>query len=284
MIFIKCLAILIFLINIYINMTNFITKKIIKIEKRIRFVISAILLTICLFISTLNFFDKAIIFIPILTVVCYGLTYFAVLEGIEKIEWLTLFIIPVLLTIAFYLFYFLFPARWLTRLPFLIIYAISIYGVLLCSNIFNVGVEKNLQLYRAAFSINFFYHTFIAFLIFNLIFTLRQNFLINGFLVGGISLVLSVHLFWVIKLKEYIEKESLIYALFVVLILVQLTMVLSFMPLNSSIFALILTAFFYCLSGLTYSFIDQRLFKETIREYLIVLGFVFVIALLSVNW
>ena len=86
-------------------MTNFITKKIIKIEKRIRFVISAILLTICLFISTLNFFDKAIIFIPILTVVCYGLTYFAVLEGIEKIEWLTLFIIPVLLTIAFYLFY-----------------------------------------------------------------------------------------------------------------------------------------------------------------------------------
>lgn len=265
-------------------MASFFFKKILKIEKRIRFVISAILLTACLFLSTLYFFDKAIIFIPILIVVCYGLTYFAVLEGIEKIEWLTLFLIPILLTVAFYLFYFLFPARWLTRLPFLIVYAVSIYGVLLCSNIFNVGVEKNLQLYRAAFSINFFYHTFIAFLVFNLILALRQNFLINAILVGGMSFILSLHLFWVIKLNQHLEKENLIYALFVALILAQLTIVLSFIPLNNSIFGLVLTASYYSSSGLTYSFLDQRLFKETIREYLIVLGFVFLIALLSINW
>jgi len=70
---------------------------------------------------------------------------------------------PIVLSIAFYMFYFLFPVRWITRIPFIALYAIAIYATLLCSNIFSIGVEKSLQLYRAAFSINFLFQMFASF-------------------------------------------------------------------------------------------------------------------------
>jgi len=77
------------------------------IEKRIRFVISTVSLALLLLISTFFFFDKASLFIPLLIIASYGATFFSLFEGIEKIEWYTLFLMPVLLSVAMYLFYFL---------------------------------------------------------------------------------------------------------------------------------------------------------------------------------
>ncbi len=132
-------------------------KKFLKIEKRVRLVTASLVLSALMLLTTFFFFDKALIFIPLLIIASYFFTFFAIIEGIEKIEWFTLFVIPVILTLSFYLFYFLFPVRWLTRIPFIILYGISIYANLLASNIFNVKMEKSLQLYRAAFSVNFFF-------------------------------------------------------------------------------------------------------------------------------
>jgi len=263
---------------------KFLYKKCLKVNKRLRFVIAALFLTFMMLFSTFFFFDKAIFFIPVLVVSTYLATYFAILEGIEKNEWVTLFIVPVILTVAFYSFYFLVPGRWLTRLPFILFYFVSIYAVMLTSNIFNVGVEKNLQLYRAAFSINFLYQTIVSFFIFNIIFSLKLNFFLNALICGGISVILSLQFFWTQKLKHYWEKEVLLFACFVGLIIFQTTMVLSFLPLNTAIFALSITALYYGLTGIIYNYLDQRLFKETIREYVFVLGFVLVILLLSINW
>ncbi len=266
------------------SISRFFEKKILSIEKRFRFAIAVIFLTAAVFVSTLFTFDSAIYFIPTLAFMAYIATYFSVMEGIEKVEWFMLFLMPVAITVSFYLFYFLFPGRWLTRVPFILTFAPSIYAILLCSNIFNVGVEKSLQLYRAAFSVNFFYQSLIIFLIFNVIFSLRFNFILNSILVFAISFILGLQLFWTIRLKMQIEKEILLFAVFLSFALAQVSMVLSFVPLNISIFALFLTASYYSLSGLMYAYLDQRLFKETIREYLIVLGFVLLIVLLSLNW
>ncbi len=280
----KFLEILIFPMKQFNHLLKFIEKKAVKIEKRLRFALSSLCLALLLLFSTFFYFDKAFIFIPLLVVTTYVLTYFSVLEGIHDIEWFTLFFMPIVVSVSFYLFYFLFPVRWLTRLPFIVIYGISTYAILLTANIFNIGVEKSLQLYRAAFSVNFFYQTVCSFLLFNIILFFRLNFLYNAILAGGIGFLLDIHLFWTLKLDKTIEKRLLLFAFLIGSVIFEAASLMSFVPINSTIFSLFLTGILYSLSGLSYSYLDQRLFKETIREYLIVLGFIFVITLLSISW
>jgi len=255
-----------------------------RIEKRVRFIISTLILTTILLISTFFFFDKAWFFIPVFIIVSYLCTFFSILEGIEKIEWATLFLMPVLVTISFYLFYFLFPVRWLTRIPFVTFYAISIYAMFLVSNIFNVGVEKSLQLYRAAFSVNYFYQSLVMFLFSNLILSLKLNFLLSVLFLFLLGTVIATHLFWSIKLELYLEKQIIQFGLLVGFIILQTSLIASFIPLQTSIMALLISCVFYSVGGLTYLYLDQRLFKETVREYLFVLGFVLIVIILMINW
>ncbi len=260
-------------------------KPFLKIEKRIRFVISAALLSAVILISTFFFFDQSWFFVSLLVVLVYALTYFSLIEGVRRIEWLTLFILPILFSVTAYFFYFLFPVRWLTRLPFVIIYAVSVYALLLTSNIFNVGVKTNLQLYRAAFSVNYFFQTLICFLAFNILFSLKQGFVVNAGFAFGLITILAIHLLWTVKLELTLERTIVRYALVLGLIVAEITLVLSFVPWkNTMVLALFLSSCYYSLVGLVYRYYDQRFFKDSIREYLLVLGFVGIIALLSVGW
>lgn len=255
-----------------------------RVEKRVRFVISSLILVGIMLMSTFPISDNWWIFIPIFIATTFFFTYFSILEGIEKVEWFTLFFMPVLATVSFYLFYFLFPVRWITRIPFIITYGFSIYALLLTSNIFNVGVDKSLQLYRAAFSVNYFYQTVISFLFFSIILSFKQYFVLNGLIIFTLVLFLSIQLLWSIKLKLNIDRTVQTYSFLMALILGEIAMFLSFVPVKSTIVALFLTACYYSVSGLLYHYIDQKLFKQTIREYIFVLGFVFIIFLLSIQW
>ncbi|MCL4363894.1 hypothetical protein M1328_01500 [Patescibacteria group bacterium] len=259
-------------------------RKAIKVEKRLRLVISVLMMSFLLLLSTFFYFDKALIMIPVLILTSFVFSYFSLLEEIEKMDWFGLFFMPVTLTVFFYMFYFLFPGRWLTRLPLIFVYAISFYAVLLCSNIFNVGVEKNLQLYRAGFSINFFYLTFVSFLIFNILFSFKEIFFVNMLVVGGAGFLLSLHLYWTIRLKRHLESQVLHYAFLTAVLLTEVAVLVSFIPLRSTIASLFLTATFYSLGGIIYNQIDEKLFKETIREYVFVWIFVFIICMLSISW
>lgn len=258
-----------------------IIRKLALIEKNQRMIISCLVITAVMLVATFFFFDKALIFLPILAVLIYFLTFFSLLEGIEKFEWFMLFLLPVLFTIGAYVFYFLFPVRWLTRLPFIIFYIISIYAIIRASNILNVGVDKSLQLYRAAFSVNYFFQTVTIFILTNFLFSMKQSFIVNGVVVFIIGSLLGLQFIWSIKLNLSFNKEEFLYGLFIGLVLAQEAIVISFITLEISILALVLTATYYSLAGLTYAYIDQRLFKETIREYVFVLIFVFAIALLT---
>src|SRR3989344_1878344 len=255
-----------------------------KIEKRLRFVISSLLLCVMMLFSTFFLFDKAWFFIPLLGLFAYTLTYFSIIESIEKSEWLTLFILPVFFTISFYLFYFLFPVRWLTRLPFVVIYGVSIYAMFLTSNILNVGVEKSLQLYRAAYSVNYFYQTVIVFLFSNILFSFRINYLVNALGLGIVVLPMAIQLLWSIKLDLILERTVLLYSILISLIIAQIALIASFLPLAASISALLVTASYYCLSGLINAYLDDRLFKQTIREYLFVWLFVIITAALTISF
>ncbi len=254
------------------------------VQKRYRLVFSVGVLSMLLLVSTFFFFTESYIFIPLLIFITYCLAFFSMLEGIERFEWFSLFIMPVLVTVSFYLFFFLFPVRWITRVPFVAIYAVSIYAVLLCSNIFNVGVEKSLQLYRAAFSVNFFYQTLVSFLLFNAIFSFRLNFIFNAILVGAVAFMMALQLLWTVKLDLQVSRALIMNALLVAVIAAETAIVASFIPLRITIVSLLLTAIYYSVTGLLSHFLSERLFRETIREYAIVLGFTAVILLLSLSW
>ncbi len=266
------------------NLNKKFLKWALKIDKRIRLVISVGVMSFFILFSTFFYFDRALIFVPLIFIVAYFLTYFAVLEKIERVGFLGLFIMPEAVAISFYFFYFLFPGRWITRIPYLVIFAISFYAVLLCSNIFNVGVEKSLGLYRAAFSINFFYQSIVSFLIFNLIFVSQNNFLVNGILSGSVAFVLSLNLFWTIRLKKYLEREVWQYALLVAIAVFEAGILASFLPVQSTVYALFLTGCYYSVAGIIYNYIDERLFKETIREYATVFFFIILVTILATSW
>lgn len=248
------------------------------IEKRVRFVFATLILSLIMITGMLFSFDMVFIAAPIMIGAVYVLTYLSILEGIEKSEYLMLFIMPVLFTLCYYLFFYLFPVRWLTRVPFVGIYAISIYALLLTANIFNVGVEKSLRLYKAAYSVNYFYQTVIAFLAFNILFSLRSYFFVNALGSAVIIFPLCLQLLWTIRLRLTIDKEIILYAVFICIVLGELAFLISFMPLRASVAALLLTGSYYTASGLISALIDNRLFKNTIREYVFVFIFVFIVA------
>ena len=240
-----------------------------------------LLLTVSSFFA---FTDSWYIFIPIIFLVSYITTYFAVFEGIDRVEWYMLFVVPIMLAVALYLFYSLLPVRWLTRLPFLILFSLGYYAVLLTMNIFNVGVERSLQLYRAAFSINYLTQTFIVFLFSLVILSFRMNFILNAFIIAVLALLISMQLFWTVRLEKAFDRRLLVFGGVLALLLFEVSLLVSFMPIRINVIALILTSFYYSLTGIVYNYLADRLFKNTLREYAFVMIFVLFITVLTLQW
>jgi hypothetical protein len=242
-------------------------------------------MTTSLLVSTFfPFGDTWWLFVVILAIIAYLTTYIAVFEGIDGVEWYMLFVMPITLTVSLYLFYSLLPVRWLTRLPFLVLYALTYYGVLLTSNIINIGVEKSLQLYRAAFSVNFLLQVFIMFLFSQVLLSFKLNFILNFVFIFISVVILSLQLFWSLRPEASFNRRLLVFSNSAAFLLAESAILISFIPLKTNVQALILTATYYSLNGIIYHYLDNRLFKNVIREYAFVAIFVFFIAILTLNW
>lgn len=267
-----------------IDLYSFLSKYFSKIDKRQRFIFSSLVLTGLLFFSTLLTYTHAQIFLIVIILAVYFFTFFSILDGIDSWEWAMLFLLPIYFTIAYNLFFFLLPGRWITRVPYIIIYAVSIYGIMLSSNIFNVGEMKNLQLYKAASSVNFFYLILTFFLMFNLVFSFKLNFIFNFILIFILSLPLVTQFYWSINPKTILESHVRKSAIFTTLLIGEAAIIFSFVPLASNIFALILTAVFYSVGGLFQAHIEERLFRERIQEFIFVLIFIFIMSIFTIKW
>ncbi len=255
------------------------------IPKRIRVVICTGIMMLTLLVSSFFPFSEWWWFFGIvLVIVAYATTYIAVFEGIDGVEWYMLFIMPIFLTIALYIFYSLLPVRWLTRIPFLFLFGLTYYAMLLASNILNIGVDKSLQLYRAAFSVNYLMQVFIVFLLTQVSLTFKLSFILNGIVLFVIGLILSLQLYWSVNPEATFNKKLLLYGIGMGLVLLEIAAIISFIPYKTNVAALIYTALYYSLNGIIYHYLDGRLFKNTVREYAFVSIFVFFIALLTLNW
>ncbi|MBI4136537.1 hypothetical protein HY469_00585, partial [Candidatus Roizmanbacteria bacterium] len=127
----------------------------IRLSKRQEFVIITGILTLGLVAVQLLPVELRYWFLFGLTAVSYILSAIGLREDLKSVEYVMLLTLPTLFTAAVGLFYFLLPVRWLTRLPIALLYAIGIYAILLVENIYNVAVNRSIQLLRVAHAVGF---------------------------------------------------------------------------------------------------------------------------------
>jgi len=253
-------------------------------NKRERFAVQSIILTFGLLVTQLIWQDFRFPMVIILSVLAYLLTIWSLCEDIKKIEWIMLFILPVFFTAATSLFYFLLPERWFTRLVIGSSFAIGSYAILLIGNIYNVSAERSIQLLRVAQSVGLLITLAIVFLSSSIIFSIRANFLQNFILIMPIIFILSLQNFWAINLEDHLNAKLFIYSLVVSLGVGELTLALSFYPVEISTAALFVTASFYAMVGIIQQYFLERLFKNTIREYIITFIFTMLIVIWTTKW
>lgn len=252
--------------------------------KRQKFILTSFLLSGGLLLIQIADVSWRYLAIGLLTFITPILTIWSLWEALGGIRWLTTLILPTLLTAAVGLFYFLLPTSWFSRLPVAAAFAVGMYALLLTENIFSVAAIRTIQLFRAASAVGFLLTLFIAFLLYDTIFSFRLDFWLNSFLVYIASWPLLFHGFWAVNLEEKITSKLLLYSFSLALVLAEIGGVISFFPLTVAMSSLFLTTGMYVLLGLTQAYFAERLFRQTVWEYIGVGMVVLVIMLATAKW
>lgn len=255
-----------------------------KLTKRQQFVATILILSIGLIATQLIAIEHRTEMVIALAVISFLLSIYVLREDLKGIEYLTLTILPTMFTVAVSFFYFLLPVRWLTRLPTAILYAFCMYAILLTENIYNVAAARSIQLLRAAHSVGFLITLITAFLLYDTVLSFHLTAIANALLIFLISFPLTLQSLWSMMLEPKLDKEVVYGALVVSLISAQACYIFSFWPINTTIFSLFLTTLFYTVAGVLRERIIERLFPNTLREFLSVLLITLVLVLFTTRW
>jgi hypothetical protein len=256
----------------------------ITISKRQQFVAVTLLLTLILVATQLFSDSLRFDLLFFLGIAAYILSALVLRYELRGWEYLTLLILPSFYTAAVFLFYFLLPTRWLTRLPIAILYAIGMYAILLTENIYNVAAERTIQLIRAAHSVGFLLSLVTMFFLMDTALSLRLPFYLNVIITLCIVFPLALQALWSMELTATISANVLSGSLVIALLIMQLVLIFSFWPIKTTIEALFITTVFYSLVGMTQQYLIGRLFANTFREFLAVLLLVFILVIFTTRW
>lgn len=256
----------------------------IRLSKRQEFVLITIILTVGLIATQLVSVNLRFHFVLFLTIATYLLSAWGLREELKGIEWITLLALPSLFTASVALFYFILPVRWLTRVPTALLYAIGIYATLLVENIYNVAVERSIQLLRVAHAVGLLITLVTLFLFLNTLFSFRLISYVNMLATFIIVFPLVLQAIWAIELDSRIGKRCFVYTVFVSLVLSEIAFVISFWPLRPILASLLITTSFYSLVGIIQQYFANRLFQKNIMEFIRVFVVVFLLLLLTTKY
>lgn len=254
-----------------------------KISKRQRFILVSLGLTVVFLLTQLVDTRFRYLMIGILAGLTYLFSALAIFEDVKGIEWLTLFALPTLFSFSIALFYFLLPVRWITRLPFALLYGVSIYAILLSENIFNVAAIRTIQLYQAALAITSLISIVTFFLFSNIILSFHLLFIFNFLLFFILSFFLTLINLWNTSLSPFLDKRMVKITFFLSLIIGEISFILSFWPTTPLVTSLFLTTIFYLLLGITQTYLLEKPLGNLIWEYTLFL-FTFLILFLKSPW
>lgn len=256
----------------------------IRLSKRAKFVLSTSILTFALLIAFLlgpDFEQRSIVIVAFLSLF---LTLFSLSDDLSGKKWMFVILLPVLFTITSGLFYFLLPSRWLTRIIMLFIFAIGFYAILLVENIYIVSSVRSIKLLHAARTIGFLLSVVCAFGLYSILYSLHAPFLYVGVAIFVISVLLIIPIIWSVSLKDTLEKNELFHVLVLALVLSEIGMFITFWPVSTTFASIFLAGNFYTLVGVSQHWLENRLFKRVLWEFLWVAVILVVVLFFTTKW
>ncbi len=252
--------------------------------KRRKFVLSSFFLTLGLYLLEVIGFEFKYQAIGLLSILAAVLSFWSLKEATTGLAtWLTL-VLPFFFTAGVALFYFLLPSNILTVIPILMIYFLGMYALFLTENIFSVAAIRTINLFRSASAVGFLLTLLISFFLNNTLISFKLAFYHNFLLTFVIYFPLVLTGLWSVNLEERLTGDLLIFSFTIALFLSELAMALSFWPVTVTVGSLFLTASLYVVLGLAQASLSGRLFKKTVREYLLVGLAVLVIMFFYTSW
>lgn len=266
------------------------TTIVIALDKRQKFVISVLLLSVILFVTEFyhfRFSRSGFILSFGLSLFSDILLFWAIRKDLPRpvnLYSYTIFILPFFYTLAFSLFYFLIPARILSRVVLTVIYAIGLYSLYLCQNIFTVGAIRTIQLFSGARIVSFVLTLLSFFFLMNIIFTLHFPIYVIAPFFSLITFLLIFQSIWTYTLSSEALSSLPNWTLMLTVCVLEVAVMIWFWPSSPTISALFLTGLFYTIVGLSHVWFDRRLFRGVLWEYVWVSAVVFFVLILSTSW
>ncbi len=252
--------------------------------KRRKFLIASFILSLG-FVG-IQFLDNRykIYAIFVLSLITSILFLWSLWEGLGKNSTLLTLVLPAFFTAGVGIFWFLLPSNVFARLPMIIFYGLGIYALSLTMNVFTVSAVRTIALLRAARGVGFVLTLITLFLIYNAILSLKIPFWGNALLITVLSFPLFLQGFWTIPLDKKITKDLLIISMISSLVVGEIAVSLFFWPATLVVGSIFLTVAVYVLLGLGQARLEQRLFSQTVKEYLLVGILVFVGMFFATHW
>jgi len=253
-------------------------------SKRKKFVLTSLLLSLG-FVG-IQFLDNQfrIPAIGALSLLTAGLFAWSLYEGLGLDMTILTIVLPTVFTAGVGLFWFLLPVNLFARLPIVVFYGLGIYGLCLTMNIFTVAAIRTIALLRAARGVGFVLTLVTFFLVYDAIISIKIPFWLSVPATIGISFPLFWQGFWTIPLEKEFSKPLLIISAISSLIIGEIALALYFWPTTIVGGSLFLTIGCYILLGLGQAKLEERLFSQTVREYLLVGVLVFAGMFLATHW
>ncbi len=264
------------------RITRLVGKRALQMTKRRRFVIVSLSLSFSLFVIQRLSVEMRGVAIAILGVMSYLLSLWALKKELVGIAWIVDLILPTLYPMSVALFYFLLPQQFLTRVVMLVVFAISMYALLLTSNIFAVATNRTIQLLRAARTVGFLLSVMTAALIYHVVFSLNMSFLLVTILSGAIAFPVYLQGTWAYTLGIRLEKREMLYSLIGTVLTMEMALAITFWQVEPLMASVMLSMMTYVMLGLFQQDIDKRLFRKTIQEYIWFAVIVYVVVALVV--
>ena len=252
--------------------------------KRRKFLITSFILS--LGFLGIQFLDNQykIFAIFALSIITSLLFLWSLWEGLGKNSTLLTLILPAAFTGGVGVFWFLLPSNIFARLPMIVFYGLGIYALSLTMNVFTVSAVRTIALLRAARGVGFVLTLVTLFLIYNAILSLKITFWGSALLITALSFPIFLQGFWTIPLDKKISKDILIPSLVSSLVVGEIAVSLFFWPTTLVVGSIFLTVAVYVLLGLGQAKLEQRLFTQTVKEYLLVGILVFIGMFIATHW